>query len=300
MDFNYDILLEYLSYKQTGSWNEFKKTIQNLNYTESLQIDRNKIRRMFSSLGHIEFMFENNNGIYSVCPSCISIFKNTYKGVLCGARTTEMLEKLQAECELFHLLYEEIPQTDAPKAIFIDFKNNENLENFIKNSQLNLFITKNFSERLLQSLPTLYDIFEQNKTEPVELNLKSKNMYMYETMLDAKLLLAAPRGYRDFYVYENRLPFKKEYFLAYEDKFYKIDRNYGLCISFAKYNKKILHLKNNNLLTPIWVPELIDRALTLASGFNREITSNGKKVIYANIDVDLANLTSQKMEIWNG
>lgn len=304
MDYNYDILLEYLSRTHCGKWQDFKDIVQNLNYADSLNINANEIRRMLSSLGHVEFLFNDSEQIYSVAPAGIVLLDNTFKGVLCGYRTEELLETLKNECRKYVLTYEEKIQNTAPKAVYINFKNRKNIDYFLEQTSLDLYITKNFTTRLLKSLPSIANVLNDTiSCENVKLDINAPNVYLYDGFHN-KPILAKGRGVTDFYLYERRFYNKRDYFLSYNNNFYKIDKHYGLCIVCSKLNKKFLQYHNNKLyISSVGVPELIDRALTLSSGLNRT-TSQFNQYTYDKIHSNIAKLVSQKtglqMEINNG
>lgn len=293
MTYNYDILLEYLSRKKSGSWQEFKTIVQNLNYYNSSEISNNEIRRMLSSLGHIEFLFNDNEQVYSITPPGIALFNNSFRGILCGYRTRELLEILKEECKKYSLFIEEIAQYSAPKAIFINFKNQQNLNCFLEKTSLNLYVTKSFSYRLLKHLPTIETVLNNIQENTFNLEINAPNVFLYD-IFQKKKIPAKNRGIKDYNLYERQFYNKYEYFIFLNDNFYKIDKNYGECITYSQLNKKYLKYKNNKLeVSVVNLPELIDRALTLSSGLNRT-NCQYSKYIYDNISLDFAKLVSEK------
>ncbi len=304
MNYDYNILLEYISAKGSGKWQEFKTIVQNLNYDDSSEISNNEIRRMLSSLGHVEFLFKDDEQIYSVAPSGIALINNSFKGVLCGFRTARLVENLKKECEQNDIFVKVKAQENAPDAIFIYFGNEEKLNSFLEKSSLNLYVTKNFSYRLLKSLPDIDTILNDIKKEKFSVDITALNVFSYD-VFQGKKRLVKNRITKDYNLYQRQFFNKSEHFLFLGDDFYKIDKNYGECITYSKSALKLLKYQNDKLQVNIVnLPELIDRALTLSSGLNRKSSYPYAKYIYDNISLDIAKLVSEKtgllLEIING
>ena len=293
MDFNYDILLEYLSYKKNGRWQEFKSIIHNLNYSNSTEINHNKIRRMLSSLGHVEFLFDDKEHSYVVAPSGICLLNNSFIGVLCGYRTKDFLYELEKELRTFNIEYEEQKQISAPTAIFINFKNYDKIDDFAQNNTLGLYITKNFTNKLLKNLPSTNQILMCAMQNKISLDLNASNVYYLDSYIK-KMIPAKGRGIGHLKLFEQRYYDRNKYYISYEGECYQIDKNYAYCLIYANSNKKYLKYKNNKLyVKKIKMPELIDRALTLSSGLNKEYL-NYDNYFYDNINLDTARMVAQK------
>ena len=79
------------------------------------------------------------------------------------------------------------------------------------------------------------------------------------------------------------------------NNFREVDKYIGISNQYANYyNKNLLIFDDNKLYLKriSGFSELIDRALTLASGYNRKIENY--LLVYANINVGLAELLSEK------
>lgn len=291
MSYNYDLLLEYLSIKKFGKWTDFKKYVNDLNYEDDPFISPRSIRRMLSALGHVEFIFNELNE-YIVAPTVISILPNSTKGVLCGYRTKKIKNDLQDKCQTLSFDYIERNNHNAPKTIFVDFKSKDNINICLNDlNKLEIPIVEDFSKKLLYAFPYFDEIIKNAKKVNYELNPEEK----YETVghVHDFVINTSPR---DHYVYSKKISFRNKYYVydASVDSYKEVDKYIAICNQYKHYANNILKLKGNNLIIKYMegLPELIDRALTLASGFNRK--SEYKSIIYDNINIELANLLVEK------
>lgn len=304
--FNYNLLLEYLSYKKYGTWQDFKKYVENLSFDNisdtELKYRKIELCRMLSSLGHVEFMF-GEKSYYSICPPAIALFNNAFSGVLCGYRTPEFLESLKMKCKEFNVDFTEKEMRNSPKVIIIDFKNQDTLNKFTSKYDQNFIsISPNFSLTLMSRIPSINDIVDN--LQPIKFDRDEYDVKIFNRNYrndSFSFVNARGIGECDWSVYEVPYLSHKEYILYGNDnKYYKTDKSIALCKYFSEnynkvcyysYNNKALILKNSRYSN--YIPELIDRALTLSSGLNR-ITGNNN-VVYCNISPELADITSEKM-----
>ena len=316
MDIDYDILLEYLSYKKQGKWSDFKRYVKDLIYDDFDVIKRDEInyfighvRRTLSALGHIEFIFSDKSE-YIVAPPVISILPNSTKGVLCGYRTKEFLDKIKNKCRQLGFGYTEEDNYRAPKAIFIDFKSKENMNLCQQDSSLlnnDIKIVTDFTKKLLTVYPYIEEIIA--KAPHVE-NLGECNVY---NEVFHKFVSEAPKdncacekqyfGHNKYFVYRDVL-----------NSYNEVEKHVAICNQYRHYCDKVIFELNENILKVNYInglPELIDRALTLSSGKNRMRRKRAENriakiysFIYDNISEETASLLSKKtglkLEVKNG
>ena len=288
---DYDILLEYLSYIKSGTIAQFKQYINNVDYEDKLDYYKNELAEkgyhfsiynqifsMFSRLGHIEFDYINSK--FAVCPPTLVVIPNTQEGFIVGSRTKGLKILLKTYSEK----YKETDNSNAPKCIKIKF---EDL-NYVKERFPQLRISENFSDNVLKIVPNI-TVIQKNlkevktpirqtdkfikKYNPIKFNFENSNAHN----LTFGLYEEKNYGYNTYYLYDNQ-------------KWYEIDRNYGIFIVHNKEgkNNKIMRYEDSSLYIKLGIqlPELIDRALTMYSGFNPEIID--KERVYVNIDIETA------------
>ncbi|MGN0030461.1 MAG: hypothetical protein ACI37Q_00730 [Candidatus Gastranaerophilaceae bacterium] len=335
-EYDYDLLLEYLSRKESESYVNFKKFVLNLNYEltkeslcqklidnsqtncdidtkfrkEQLSFIRNT-RKMLSRLSHCEFCFANNDNNFTVTPPVICMLNNSYKGILCGKRTSDITNEIQTICEQTHCDYTEERNINAPNVIFVNFKNQENRENFeaqLQNAKFisDLKIQENFSEIILTNVPKVCDLKQAVKQgDLVEVKDYDENIIENKQIFDFRIFECKKFGFIQLcgfhdvsdwsVIKDDRNTYNQSYYIKYGKKYYYIDKHYGILLNLYYLNKKpLLRWENNKLIKKnFWLqfPELIERALTLQSGYNTE--DNKNEVIYRNIDIRIAELLTK-------
>lgn len=321
-NFNYDLLLEYLSYKDCGKYIDFKKYIKDIIYEEQDAEDIRKlisqIRRTLSALGHVEFFFDGNNSIYKVAQRVISILPNSTKGVLCGYRTNDFLDKVKNKCQQLGFGYTEEDNYSAPKAIFIDFKEKENIEicqmdNSILGSDIK--IVTDFSKKLLSVYPKLDDIINNAPSfediGQTQVYSTTKHNFCDKSKEDYSVCKQSHYGYDKYFIYRSN-----------NSKYYEVDVYTAILKQYKESKGNVFVVDGNNLHIKYidGLPELIDRALTLASGKNRQkgymvgyksykkedktYTKSIYSKVYDNINEELVDLlkvkTGLEVEVNNG
>lgn len=291
---NYDILLEYLSFIKTGSFSQLKNYINNLDYNDELQQYKEEIREkdydfnphaiifsMLSRLGHVEFDYSKAK--FAICPATLVINSHSKRGILSGYRTRHFENVAKNFIKL-------IKNTNAPTCIQVEF---DNIENFKMKFPL-IRISNNFSNNLLHIVPTVNDY--ETKLQEIENPLINKNFvsfynakkYTFDTLRDQNL----KNG-----LYEiNYDDYNKVYYFFNNNKWYKIDKNYGKFLIHKYENNKNILIYNNKqqilyLNKYTRLPELIDRALTMCSGINPSLVDKGYE--YVNIDITIAKLVAK-------
>ncbi len=292
--FDYDILLEYLSWKKSGTWEQFKKYVFNLDYDDIEETYfPQELMRTFSRLGHIEFKFKDK-AEFSICPPAISLFENGYKGVLCGYRTKEQLELLKIYCERNNLNFYELDNYKAPKNIIIDFKNEKNIAIFEEKSAFNIKIVKNFSENILTLIPSI-DEYVKNLS-PYD-GKPARERYDLNSFKCIKIKDSYAKPQENI-LYSND-GYIKKYYLTRNNNWLEIDKDYGIfyILKQEKFLKNYINFNNNkiNLKKNIQFPELIDRTLTLQSGLNPKIENDWR--IYDKIDLKFAKKIFLKLSL---
>ena len=302
MVLDYDVLLEYLSYKDCGKYIDFKNYVKNLIYDEedviSFSYIISQVRRTLSALGHVEFLFNGDKQIFKAAPPVISILPNDTKGVLCGYRTQEFLKELKKYCNDKGLNYSEEKNYKAPQVIFIDFKSQNNI-NDIKLSETDVKVVTDFSKKLLYVYPTINDVVVNIMKKSVPLDDVGSVKYYDEYnnkfegfCKDYCVCETTNCGLPKYYIYRNEI----------NEEYFEVDKYTAIINQYRIYRQKIFKLKDNKLKVYYieGLPDLIDRALTLASGINRKKENNS--IIYDNINEELMVLLCEKtgLEVKNG
>lgn len=292
-EIDYNILLEYISYLKSGTIEQFKHYIDNLDYKDKLQEikDHNpytSIITMFSRLGHIEFDYTNRK--FSVCPATLVVLSDKKQGVLSGYRTKKFVKDLDG---LFQI--EVLPNNYAPNIIKIYFGD---IDDF-KNSFPKIKISEDFSDNLLNIVPTVKDI-KANLQEFQRVPIFGQSFVKYYNSKSFKFEFIKNDYIKDG-LYEIDNSWYKDYYLRKNNKWYQIDMCYGKFLIHSYENKKTLRYSNGALYlnSHLRFPELIDRALTMYSGKNPSWEKSELKydIINKNIANNVAKLLGQYLEV---
>jgi hypothetical protein len=115
-------LLLWLSARKAGSWSQFRGAVANLdlaNNTAEPEEDaalpvHQRVRFNLERLGHIEFGAEESGEGWRVVPPTLAFSQSNGRttGVLCGARTLPLLERIERAAS--ELSFERVPYPDCP------------------------------------------------------------------------------------------------------------------------------------------------------------------------------------------
>src|ERR1700731_2146081 len=128
-------LLFWLSARKEGSWPQFRGAVETLdlanNADESEQDTslplHQRVRFNLERLGHVEFGAAECEDGWRVVPPALALCQqeNTVSGVLCGARTSKLMERVERSAR--ELSFERAPDTDCPDIIRMQAPESERL-----------------------------------------------------------------------------------------------------------------------------------------------------------------------------
>ena len=118
-------LLLWLSARKEGSWLQFRAAVETLELAERADEAKKmpqlplhqRIRFNLERLGHVEFDAAGCEDGWRVVPPVLAISRICGKttGVLCGARTPKLLERIERAAS--GLTFERVPARDCPDVI---------------------------------------------------------------------------------------------------------------------------------------------------------------------------------------
>jgi hypothetical protein len=119
-------LLVWLGARREGSWAQFRGAVEALELEgagddteDGLLPLHQRVRFNLERLGHVEFDAAGCEDGWRVVPPALAIseYGGDARAVLCGARTSKLLEKIEREAN--GLTFERIPEADSPDIIRI-------------------------------------------------------------------------------------------------------------------------------------------------------------------------------------
>ena len=306
-------LLLWLSSNKFGTWDRYKTAIEELRAGEEL-IDNNKniksntsdsnrlpfyqrLRLNLERIGHVEF-FRNDfkNGWRVVPPILISVDSNDQVfGILCGARTEDIIDKLRIEADDSIIL---ISQNECPDCIEIRANSTNQLEKIAKTAGVSY--QAKTTQLLLAAIPSV-DNWQLRKKAEIPFGKDWEvQKYSAETLGWSSSDIGKIRS-SSFGLFKIKIDYKYDYYIKLRDISYKTPVQVGKYIILRGKRKNIIMYDDvkQKLSLPISCrpPLLIDRALTLCSGLLPNI-KNGQ-LIYSKINhitaITATNLLRQRM-----
>jgi hypothetical protein len=153
---NNDLLLEWVSERASGSWQQFRQAqdwILNTDVDErSWRVPPGFSARMLSTLGHIEVDWASAR--WAAAPPLLTLLPSAgAHALLTGARTRALIERLSDASDSPSLYVSSLRQRLAPTAVLIACENETNIEALAQ--ALEIAYEYSVSERLSHLLPEL-------------------------------------------------------------------------------------------------------------------------------------------------
>jgi len=287
---NYNLLLQYLSELESGSWTQFRQALEYL-ADDDEELYRSVEARRLSMLGHVEFAFTDNLQ-WSICPPTLAWLprQDQITAVLCGQRTEPLVENLQHQAQELNCIVEIHPQTEGADVVLVTVPSSSVGEKLAE--LIEVQSEPQAAERIAHCLPTLanYARLFPEVAEPIGYKMK-------------KFDVAASRWKEveeshkpGFYRYEYYRP---EYRLKLNGRSLKVPRNVGLFLLLQHHNRSVLQYdsEKQTLTIPVHprLPVLFARAATLCSGYLPHFDKKTYTYTYHQITPTVARYITSKL-----
>jgi hypothetical protein len=301
-------LLLWLSARKAGSWSQFRGAVETLDLANS-SIDEEqdgslpihqRVRLNLERLAHLEFDAADCENGWRVVPPALSLTQNRMGviGVLCGARTVELLEKITRAARGF--VFERFPETDCPDIIRIHAPESKPLIEIARNEGIQC--QPDAPSALLSNLPAI----DASRAWPrTSLPAAGKDWDVKQFVLEKRsvkwrqttLLEANSRDAQGLFCFTRfQMP---QYFLRQSDKTVRIPGAIGKYLVLSHRRRRVLRYDRNRLrltLPAILRPPLLtERALVLCSGFPPILTLSYKRpmLTYRDVPEEVAGMTAE-------
>ncbi|MEB3151753.1 MAG: hypothetical protein VKL60_22395 [Sphaerospermopsis sp.] len=277
-------LLYWLSTLGSGTWEGFRKSCNTLQLEEP-----NRILRRLRLLGHLE---TSTNGYkWSTAPTTIvKIESEKPEFVLCGQRNLKLINQLQSSGIVLDITYQ--PRGEAPPCIRLVVDNPDVITN-----KLPIINAGEASRKLADVLPDV-TIWQQNLTR---LEIVPSMQQWKKFQANSFEVCGTPHATGMYQMCDENLNPRYTLFYNQETQTWHQGDWYGLrflalqsqgvsCQAYCDIESKKLAI----LINQRW-PEIYERALVLASG--KLPTYHQCWLIYENINWDIADLLSQKLNV---
>lgn len=302
-------LLLWLSAKGEGSWSQFRAAVEELHVqavdqaggsnadgelsvgsTSELPVYQ-EVRLALQCLGHVEFFSRGTENRWRVVPATITFTRASEKaGLLCGARTPTLLERLSAFQDV---RTEVLESSGMPDRVLLRGASADELA--LSAMQIGLYIQREAPVTLLSALPTVRD-----QCAWVPADLPATPGWSVHCFSSSKLrwsevgqedVVKAQTGLFRFAMKHQRF-----YYLRWKGSSYRVPVQVGKFAVMSRrrgiltYNADSCVLSVPAICRP---PLLIERALVLCSGVLPHFQKSSRSIEYADVPPDVARLAAQ-------
>ena len=301
-----DQLLYVISVKQTILWQKFKQIVNCLYFQDDEQKGQQHliIRSFLELLGHCDFDFTDNNKVYACPPVLVRLPNLTVpQAILSGLRFPDTLQRLSQVCQSINpkINLEVTPQPGKykllPQRVLIQTETEHELEeiathlNFHYSHIPNPWSLVNFSDSLENYLQTL------RWSNEVELNWTGKTTFdpqqfefKSDLSQDSKIRISE---------YSNPKTQVRSYYFWRDQQSAKVDKNWGIYAVLQELQQNVLRYDPDKALMAIpkgaTLPKLLERALTLCSGYIPEYRNLSRSQIRFKVFRDIPDLIANKL-----
>jgi hypothetical protein len=301
-------LLLWLSARKEGSWPQFRGAVETLELAgddsgagqdTSLPLHQ-RVRFNLERLGHVEFgAMECDNGWRVVPPVlALSQHENTVSGVLCGARTPKLLERIKNAANEF--AFEAASQADCPDIVRMSAPQAELLVEAAKRADI--LCQLDAPTAILSHLP-IVDSIKNRPHESVPISgrewevkqfMIEKRIMKWRTATVQEANAASAQGLFCFIRFQS-----PQYFLRHGRETIRVPGAIGKYFVLSHRRKRVLRYDRKKKLLSLPAicrpPLLTERALILCSGFPAMVSLSRDQPIltYQDIPEEVAGMTAE-------
>lgn len=304
-------MLLWLSARGEGSWQVFRAAMEKLHVAEDFELDagvefedqnfplHQQLRLNLERLGHVEFFARECEEGWRVAPPALAATcgPNGWIGVLCGARSDSLLGRFIEMID--HLQVEIIPQADAPDVYRVLTSEREELAKAGERSGLHFQ-----SDAPLAILSHLPQIDQSSQGAPTAEFPLGADWVIHEFLPDKlgwrkvtrSAANSARMGFFRFIIHFQR----PRYFLRRSERTYELPRAIGIYALMRRQRYSFLRYDGHERLFTVPAicrpPRLLERALVLCSGLPPTFEARESRLIYHEIQPDIARLAAQLLQ----
>jgi hypothetical protein len=304
-------LLLWLSARKEGSWPQFRGAVETLDLADhtdeaeegvSLPLHQ-RVRYNLARLGHLEFDAAECKGGWRVVPPTLALSQHGSKtvGILCGARTPKLLERIERAAN--GLLLEQTSHPDCPDVVRMDSPEEELLMELAQ--RVGIFCQLDTPTALLSRLPRVdfirgwrrESLPAAGKDWDVRRFVIEKKVMKWRTATLQEANVPSAQGLFRFTLFQTPQYFLREGLETIKlpgaiGKYYVLFRRRRHVL---KYNRKERHLSLPAIFRP---PLLTERALVLCSGFppSLRIIHGRPRLTYHEIPEEVAGTAAEVLK----
>lgn len=302
---NANHLLLWMSARQQGSWIQFKSAVEDLqladreqdfdqvNFSEHDTIPglpyHQLLRFNLQTLAHAEFFAKRIESGWSVVPPSLAIRcqSERWVGVLCGARSPQLLEKLEeplpayVETQFISRLPDQFILVATSKEILLEAAR-----------KLDLYVQLDAPIAILLNLPPItHPIFRRKVQMPFGRDWITERFSISSSKWKESTIEEAIRSKGD--LFHLSIGYRHQYLFCYKGESYEVNPRTGKYLSLIRRVQQVIRYDRNTqtflVPAPFRPPILIERAFNLCTGLPASFDSSSGLLIYVGIPEDIAH-----------
>lgn len=281
---NANNLLVWLSAKGSGSWSRYRAAVDEVQVSDHANGDdedlrenvpdssslpvHHRLRLNLERLGHAEFFRKDFQNGWCVVPPVLACARNQAGavGILCGARTDNLLARIEDAAADLHITA--TSQPECPDRIEIIAGDQRQLQQIAESAEL--YFQAEATRMLLAAAPPI-DNWQLRTPAELPFGTDWEVGRFSAGKLGWTFATADEARSASFGLFRFQMAYQPQYYLRFRGKAYKIPVQVGKYIVLRKRRRRVVSYDpgNQTLSVPVSCrpPLLIDRALTLCTGF---------------------------------
>lgn len=291
---NSNDMLLWFSARQEGSWVGYKAALEEMATPTDDNDDETderelaiyqRLRLNLERLAHVEFGRADFPNGWRVVPPTIATVSGKTKGILCGARTDELLARIEQNADRVRIT----TQSECPDCI--ELLGPDSIERIAAGS--GLLVQNNATESILAAIPPIDD---WQLRRPCELPFgdDAPVSRFCATKLGWDLTKPGEARKATYGLFRWQLPYERHYYLMHRKEAFRLPVQIGKYFVLRRMHRHVLTFDPNTEILRVPVicrpPMLVDRALTLRTGILPKIEQGA--LVYQNITKEIALTTA--------
>lgn len=282
------LILEFLSARRTGSWEEFKRAVSAVAPPE---FKPSWLSRELSSLGHVEFSYEEESA-WAVAPSVLACLpeSDVSTAILCGARDDRLKSRLMETAKQFDGMIELESPVQTPEVLVLHASSRASLRVIAEAAAIRL--EENPAGTLAALLPSVANLASLGKAALIpEFGLVD--------FFDTELLAWRTWDRRQAHaLMVHALP-RDRYLTIVGDEVFRTDRDTATHWAIAASRKPVHRYNADEQYFAVpqrcRMPALYERALVLCSGRSPAFDPATREWRFSNVPTYIASFVSRAL-----
>lgn len=297
-------LLLWLSARREGSWRQFRAGVDELHADDEddLVADRGgefaihqQLRQSLDCLGHVEFFARECEEGWRVAPPTLAVRQtgSQFSGILCGARTTELLARLQSHADGCQIELAALPT--APDRVRVLAVSCEVVDRLASVAGVRVQHDAPFA--ILMRIPQITPRSRKSTSEfPVGTDWTIHEFDARNLRWQDVTRMKAQNARSGLFRFRNRFQ-ALHYFSRRDGATQKVPRGVGIFQALAGARRRILTYARERMELRLPAicrpPRLLERALALCSGAPPNNDGPNAQLVYRDVPANIAALAAE-------